>query len=79
MTPSALQSQGDPLSPYVRCPHLIGGMLLLSPGKWLNYDISAALSRCRKLFFYQHRLPSVAQGIRQCSRGFRQPHIFEGR
>ena len=33
--------------------------LLLPPGKWLWIDISAALSRCRKLFFYQDRLSSV--------------------
>jgi hypothetical protein len=64
--PSAFLSPGDPLSPRVRCPHRIGGLLLLPPGKWLKFDINVALTRCRKLFFYQHLLPSFAQGIRQC-------------
>jgi hypothetical protein len=62
--PIAFLSPGDPLSPRVRCPHRI--RRLLPPGKWLRFDINVALTRCRKLFFYQHLLPSFAQGIRQC-------------
>ena len=59
LTPSAFMSPGNPLPPSVRCPHRIGGLLLLPPGKWLDIDISVALTRCRKLFFYQRLLPSV--------------------